>query len=284
MRPLASVIWDVVSSFLSLDDRLHTTLGLLYLHPGRLTLDYLGGRRVRYVRPFRLVFFLAVTTFLAVQVLVVHGPLLQAAGGPLVQFFSGMKSGLADPGDGSQVAGVPAQTEARAHGGDGLGRYSESIQLSLRDLDADNDARRQAAWQALVSNMLAAAPTVLLLMLPLFAVILKLFYLFQRRLYMEHLIVAMYSHGFILLTILLLLGVNLTAAWLVPHAPWLDWPLRLLGMALWAWMLAGILRMQKRVYAQGWPLTAFKYVGIGLCYCGLLAGGMLVVVLVGLAA
>ena len=40
--------------------------------------------------------------------------------------------------------------------------------------------------------------------MPLFALLLKIFYIFKRRLYMEHLIVALHSHSFIFLSLLLI--------------------------------------------------------------------------------
>ena len=48
--------WELVRDDLlaSLDSRLWRTLGLLLFRPGRLTLDYLQGRRARYVAPLRL--------------------------------------------------------------------------------------------------------------------------------------------------------------------------------------------------------------------------------------
>jgi len=50
--------WELVRDagdlLASLDSRLWRTLGLLLFRPGRLTLDYLQGRRARYVAPLRL--------------------------------------------------------------------------------------------------------------------------------------------------------------------------------------------------------------------------------------
>jgi len=50
--------WELVRDagdlLASLDSRLWRTLGLLFFRPGRLTLDYLQGRRARYVAPLRL--------------------------------------------------------------------------------------------------------------------------------------------------------------------------------------------------------------------------------------
>ena len=51
--------------------------------------------------------------------------------------------------------------------------------------------------------MLSAVPSTLFVLLPMFALMLKLAYAFKRRLYMEHLIVALHSHAFLCLALLL---------------------------------------------------------------------------------
>jgi hypothetical protein len=40
--------------------------------------------------------------------------------------------------------------------------------------------------------------------------------------------------------------------------------------------------MQKRVYAQGWPMTLAKYSVLGVCYSVLLFFAMLAAVMIGL--
>ena len=51
--------------------------------------------------------------------------------------------------------------------------------------------------------VLSAVPSTLFVLLPVFALMLKLLYVFKRRLYMEHLIVALHSHAFLCLALLL---------------------------------------------------------------------------------
>ena len=55
-----------------------------------------------------------------------------------------------------------------------------------------------------------------LVLLPVFALMLKIVYAFKRRLYMEHLIVALHSHAFLCLTLLLLFVANLLERWFAP--------------------------------------------------------------------
>src|SRR5690606_42159182 len=47
--------------------------------------------------------------------------------------------------------------------------------------------------------------------------------------------------------------------------------LDLAALALWLWMPAYLLLMQKRVYAQGWPATLLRFVAVGAVYSALMA-------------
>lgn len=128
---------------------------------------------------------------------------------------------------------------------------------------------------ALKDAMLSAVPSTLFILLPLFAVMLKILYVFKRRLYMEHLIVALHSHAFLCLALLLMFVTMTVQSWLAPNSG----PLRSLfgwiEALLWIWMPVYLLIMQKRVYAQGWPMTLVKYCVLGICYFFLLTTGAL---------
>ncbi len=101
-------------------------------------------------------------------------------------------------------------------------------------------------------------PQVLFVVMPLFALILKIFYLFKRRLYMEHLIVALHSHAFIFLSLLFITLMIALKKSLAVSAPWLatllDW---LIFFAAW-WIPVYLFVMQKRVYKQGWIMTTHQ--------------------------
>ena len=120
---------------------------------------------------------------------------------------------------------------------------------------------------------MGAIPTALFVLVPVFALLLKLAFVFKRRLYMEHLVVALHSHAFISLTLLLvfaLLGLqNLAVAdsFLYHLAGWC------IGL-LCAWIPIYLLVMQKRVYAQGWPMTLIKYGILGTIYMVMLSFGI----------
>ena len=136
-----------------------------------------------------------------------------------------------------------------------------------------NVARMQDDPSLFKDAVLGAIPSTLFVLLPVFALMLKLLYVFKRRLYMEHLIVALHSHAFLCLTLLLVFAAMALRQWLAPGTGALHAVLGLVEGVLFAWMPVYLLLMQKRVYGQGWPMTLLKYSMLGFSYVMLLMFG-----------
>lgn len=144
---------------------------------------------------------------------------------------------------------------------------------NLKQLTDSREARRR-----LGEAVMDALPQVLFVLVPIFALLLKPAYLFKRRLYMEHLVVALHSHAFLSLAILILAANTLARQALgegLLHAA-LGW----VETALLVWMPLYLLLMQKRVYGQGWILTLLKYCVLGTIYMILLSLGIVIALLV----
>jgi hypothetical protein len=142
-------------------------------------------------------------------------------------------------------------------------------------------ARRDQAH--LIAGIFSVLPQTLFVLMPLFAVLLKIVYIFKRRLYMEHLMVALHSHAFIFLSLLLVTLAHLGRAWTDVHAGWASPLLGLVSAALWTWIPVYLFLMARRVYRQGWILTTFKFWVVGTCYLVMLAFGLAGATLVSLA-
>ena len=299
VRHFGSVLGDVMDSLLNIDARIAKTLLPLYFRPGRLTLDYFDGKRARYVTPFRLVFFLAIIAFFAIQLA------LRTQSAHIVQFEP--------PPTSSSVSATPQAGTRDTHfaGGDikfngkvvwnhqtkpwragwlpafvndWLNDSIENARGNLHHMNSGNTVEATSAALRLVGGMFAVAPQVLFVLLPVFALLLKIFYVFRRRLYMEHLIVSMHSHAFLMLSLLVMVALDLLRRWLVPHLAWLGIPLGWLYAAAWIWLLVYLLIMQKRVYRQRWPMTLLKFGCIGLCYSVLVASGLGLALLISLGS
>ena len=144
---------------------------------------------------------------------------------------------------------------------DMAGHAKENVHRMQRDPNLFKDA------------VLSAVPSTLFVLMPVFALMLKLAYALKRRLYMEHLIVALHSHAFLCLALLLMFLVMGVEDAIAPRGSALRGPFTLLQTALWIWMPVYLLIMQKRVYGQGWAMTVLKYCVLGLCYFILLSFG-----------
>jgi len=117
---------------------------------------------------------------------------------------------------------------------------------------------------------MGSLPSALFVLVPVFALMLKIGYFFQRRLYMEHLVIALYSHVYLLMALTTIFMLMALSAAVSAHAYWLSVVSYTAITLLLIWMPLYLLVMQKRVYRQGWIITSLKYSMIGFVYVYLL--------------
>ncbi|MBS0214836.1 MAG: DUF3667 domain-containing protein [Proteobacteria bacterium] len=145
--------------------------------------------------------------------------------------------------------------------------------------DALNNAVQRGAKNAkrfakdrseLFQAWIGSIPTALFFMVPFFALLLRVFYLFTPWTYLEHLVVALYSHAFLLLGSLASFLLSMSLRALLGSGP-VNAMISFLVMA----MMVILLWTQKRVYRQGWMLTLVKWFAVGSIYWFLLGFGAL---------
>ena len=345
IRPLSSMLHDVADTILNIDSRIFRTLLPLYFSPGYLSTEYFAGRRVRYVTPFRLYFFLSIAAFLLIQVSLDSSDLSQAihfdskdniVTAPTRQEVIAQRDkALAELETAKAVPGMPAGAiagmdkaadairskadkrlaylDAKAKGqaspllgdvdDDGgislgaskwdpvanpvrIGWLPDAANAKLTQLGMrarDNLKRIRTDPKPFVIGIFSVLPQVLFVLMPLFALLLKIFYIFKRRLYMEHMIVALHSHSFIFLSLLLTTLAILARGWVKDAAPLLYQPLGWMIFAMCWWLPIYVFLMQKKVYKQGWFFTTLKFCAIGLCYTVMITLGIAAAFIVSLA-
>jgi hypothetical protein len=349
IRQLASVMSDVLDTIFNIDSRVFRSLGPLYVRPGYLTLEYFAGRRVRYVTPFRLFFFLCIVAFFAIQIALNigdpnfrwhvndAGDIESAQSITDVQTraekaLAGFEAAKAAPNmpaaaitslEKSQakiqkkvddrIAYLRARDAARESGAkpppdpnqqsddqiefDGkpwepaqnpikiawLPAFANAQLTEMAVRAKDNVIAAKKDPRHLIEAVFSRLPWTLGLLMPLFAVLLKVVYIFKRRLYMEHLMVALHSHAFIFMSLLLLAMLAMLRGWIVGAAPGAEWIVKLLRDAAWIWLFVYLFLMQKRVYRQGWIMTSIKFSMIGICYTVIITIGLVGALLASLA-
>lgn len=300
VRHFGSVLSDITDSVFNIDERLFRTLGPLYLRPGKLTLDYFEGKRARYVTPFRLVFFLAIIAFFSMQLAFrmaahdapviainnsgVHAESVQSLPKNQDQTFSNDQIRINDKVVWDQNKHLLRVDWLPGFANDWLNQLVANARANLHRMNSGNPAETIAEARAMTARMFSVAPTVLFVLLPFFALLLKVFYIFKKRLYMEHLIVAMHSHAFLMLSTLVLVLLMLLRHWLRAYAAWLAIPVGFAEAAAWIWIFVYLFVMQKRVYRQGWFMTSVKYWCIGWCYLILVTFGLVFAALASLTS
>lgn len=181
------------------------------------------------------------------------------------------------PVDPVRIGWLPAFVNTR------LTSTFQHIQDNWHDYQHGDPTTREAAKERMINGVFGKLPATMFVLVPVFALLLKLFYVFKQRLYMEHLIVALHSQAFLFLWLLLCTLLAALAGWLEPHARWTTSPLNWLGWILVLWAPIYLLLMQKRIYQQGWPMTLLKYWCIGWLYFWLLLFVLLCAFALGLA-
>lgn len=142
---------------------------------------------------------------------------------------------------------------------DGVNRWLNTqighIPQNWKRVREDPDLLRNAFYSAL--------PTALFVLVPVFALLLKVLYLYQRRLYMEHLVSALHGHAFVCAMLLVLMALTSiesllgSPAWLAAPMGWLEW-LALLWIPIYLWLHL------KRVHGQGRVATSLNFAILGV--------------------
>lgn len=300
LRHFSQVISEFFTDILNFDNKLLGTLKPLLFRPGMLSEEYFANRRMRYVSPLKLYFFLSVITFFLVQQSVEYN----VDADNLIQ----LNTDETDKPDTEKLAAntpntdkpttKPAKDSALAEGlefnfngkpwhaktnpihSDGLPNAINTL-LNERLSRLDTVLKSKGWKQQIIHSLLSAVPQALLLMLPFFAILLKLVYWFQNRLYMEHLIVALHNHSFLLMYILCIVVANQLGIWWGESMTWLQSVIDAINSLLWIVLPVYYFLSLKRVYQQGWRKTALKFFLLGFFYLFLLVFGIMMIFAIG---
>jgi hypothetical protein len=310
-RSFGSLLLDAADAFFNLDERFLQTFWLLLIKPWQLTNDFVAGKRVRHVHPLRVYLLASVTFFLVINFLVRNAHFQTAKVGDgevkVISTSATAPSGneLSDeirkevreaarqaakpvspralpsvspvPSLGGKSASPSPKTSPSpaATGGDflDLGKdenltpFQRWMKTRAREKLGPSGSRGDLFLKALIQNL---APMVLCC-IPLFAVVLKILFIFKRRFYIDHLIFALHTHAFVFLSTVCIIGIGFLLDWKAPGAL-VPVVCTFLGFAVIIQLLIAI----RRVYRQNWFAVLFTFAFGSLIYGVLLAFAFLV--------
>jgi hypothetical protein len=289
---------DLLENLFHFEGKFFVTVAWLLVKPGRITLEFLAGRRASQLNPLRFYIFVSVLFFVGLSLLN-HGHLVdiprkdvdklqldlnrqvQTTKDLTADFTAEEKAELirrlveAGKTDGkvtqardAAIADIRAARPMPAiPGTDGLPtragpktkvRIDRSSWLgeSLAHKLSSGELTVSAIWDAIEHRI----PTLLFLGVPLFALLLKLFYIRSGKFYVEHLIFSLHLHTWLFLVIMVGNG-YLKLASLGPS--WLD---NLVGWTLSLWAIWYFFRSFRVLYGQGRFKTALKICLLGCAH------------------
>jgi Protein of unknown function (DUF3667) len=217
------------------DSRLWRTLYALLFKPGKLTQEFVAGRRAAYLPPFRLYLVVSVIFFLIASVSHPRGKFIN---------FDDTTSKV-----GSTEATCAAENFTW------LGRdLTPRAQHACIEMRRDNGAN-------LLHVAIATAPKAMFIFLPLVAFLHMLLYWWPRHKYAEHLLFFLHLHAFFFTVMaLIILSEDAAATW--PAASRMTNLVPLLG---WSLPVYTVLAM-KRVFGRSWKGTLLKALALFVVY------------------
>ncbi|MCZ4693419.1 DUF3667 domain-containing protein [Ancylomarina euxinus] len=283
-RPFFSVVSESLGDALSLDNKFFHTIVPLFARPGYLTKEFMRGRRARYTPPFRLYLFLTFFAFLLLSHN--HKPetdseknlTFQNSKGENVEvlsLFEDMidqdkskadslvgKSGFKnefiriDPGLEPKLKSDTISPPIDISGGHELLSQNKAIKKIL-DMWRLNPA-------LLIDNAFKKLSQTLLLVLPIFALFLALFYIRRKYYLLEHLLISLNFHSFIFVVVIvseLLIMTEIKAIYT-------------LGFYLYLLIPLQLFLTLKFYYKQSWFKTFIKFLMLSFFYNILLVTGI----------
>jgi hypothetical protein len=310
---IQSLVKEFFNDQFGYDAKVWRTLKSLLFRPGHLTNEYIEGRRVRYLTPFRTYLFLSVAFFLIFtwrenpnaalkealrpndtattsKTPPSKAPTAPEAANPAPAKPESSKSSsnpIPEKSAKEKQAADRQKTEKKS-GADEPRRLHfgfSGVPTTVEEYEAwQNDPKtkeKHAPWQrylalkSIAANKIGAAeflmrawdnlPKILFVLVPVFALLLKLLYIRSKRLYIEHLIFALHSHAFVFVGLILMELIQTT---------WFILPMCLLVLPYY------FFRAMRVVYRQSFWKTLLKFCLLGGVYFFVLVFGIVLVFVV----
>jgi len=292
-------LWELISDafgdLLEIDSRLWQTLIPLLIRPGRLTADYLQGKRARFMPPFRMYLVLSLLFFIVAffdpreKLGVLFEPEAEVAAEEDTSAATEAAEEAQEVIDQLTEQGIipeeGMETEFRVDE-DGF-RFTVDGETTDEDGNCDVDesdledlpdwlARRLTVermqricertqvdnGRALVDELLDNIPAALIILLPVMAFVLKALYPLSKRYYVEHLLFFVHFHSFFFLMLTLqILTIRIGFSLGMPEA------IPIVIVVILSFYIAAYLFVaMRRVYGQGRIITFLKYIALLVAY------------------
>ncbi len=237
---------EAAGRYAALDGKLWKTFGALLFRPGYLTREYLAGRRRRYIRPARLFLIASLLLFAALRIAAELADIDMIVGAPAEQEETSVDKK-------APSAGVQLDNHFNVDVGD----LQDAVPALKKRIERFKRMPPRERLEQVLNGMLRYGPYAMFVLLPAFALLLKLLYIgrwrrypSRPRLYGEHLVFAAHNHAFLFLVVVAVTVIRVTAPNALPVtlltgwvAIYMLWSLRAVYGGSWKGIVARSLAM-----------------------------------------
>jgi len=307
MRFFPVLLRDLMEDLLDLDSRFIRTMKPLLFKPGRLTRDYMEGRRFRYAPPMRLYIFSSIIFFLLATLLssdaisinssvdendlAVHlnepAAEQQAVDEALNNLPPEVREqvdvdGIEDASNDTEVITGELKVDDFTFNDEPWNRETNPVDIKWLPTwlnDRINDEIEESPHKTeqikenpnlIIEKIFDILPATMFVLLPVVALIFKFWYLFSKRYYIEHLIFSLHNHAFLFVSLTLIMLANVSETLLTRFGYEAETAVIWVIAVIGTWIPLYLLISLRVVYQQNWFMTMGKFVMIGLSYMTLL--------------
>ena len=275
------LVIDFFGDYFTFDSKLFRSLKPLFFQPGRMTKEYLNGKRVRFIPPFRIFIFLSIIFLLILS----YDPAItkfQTTNTTAGSDFSFTEDSISVYEANDSLSkkerleifrdttllkgGKVAFTIDRSYSVKEMERLAAKYPPHIvADSLAEGDTKferlviRQTVkiykseGRDLIKFIIGNGTLILLILIPIFALILKLLYIRRKEFFASHFVFSLHFHSFGLILLILLQLLNIIFG-IYP------------GWILFILLPVYLLFALKKVYNQGWGKIIFKEILLGITY------------------
>ena len=308
VRFFPTLLLEAFEGLFAFDSKSYRSLWCLFARPAFLTREFLAGRRVRYLAPLRLfiIFLIAFLFTISVQMFLNsiglninqdiderEQPVLEELETEFTAAIDEVANELSTDGDDETTSDqvVFERTTDLDEFRSGVSELLANLKVPF--LSEQNNQQfvellqeRAATNIDAISNdpsdffngLLENIPALLLLMIPVLALLQKLFYLGSGKYYVEHLVLTIHNHSFLFLTFILLFLLDLVILTDFGVLPVIAGFCKSL---LNLWVVVYLYLSLRLFFGQGYFITGIKFITISISYGAFLIAGVLVFMLIG---
>ena len=278
------LVRDFLDDYFTIDSRLIKSIVPLVTKPGFLTREFNVGRRVKYVPPLRLYIVFSVLFFIipsssdVIKVTKTETEAIEQVQAEVVENLAQADSALHPEEksvhfktDSAGNRGLDFRVGALDKSRIGDQEYKDSLVNTVLDsMEVERGTRTRKFLEGLsmtgldivaddgkqfVANLMNNVPTMMFFLLPIFALIIQLFYFRQRPKYVESIIFSLHFHSFAFL----MFAVSNAIKWGIMSDDMIE---SMFTLAIVIYLIIAL----KKVFKQKYFITVMKFFGIFFIY------------------